>query len=117
MRSGRFTACSTTGHTQVVDADLAAYFDSIPHAELMKSVARRVVDRHVLHLIKMWLEVPVEETDERGGKKRTTRHRDEKRGIPQGFATHSPNAKGNFQFERLIGGWRALPLLDLRRKR
>jgi len=73
-----------TGHTQVVDADLAAYFDSIPHAELMKSVARRVVDRHVLHLIKMWLAVPVEETDERGGKKRTTRHRDEKRGIPQG---------------------------------
>ena len=65
----------TTGHTQVVDADLAAYFDSIPHAELMKSVVRRIVDRHVLHLIKMWLEVPVEETDERGGKKRTTRHR------------------------------------------
>jgi RNA-directed DNA polymerase len=63
------------GHTQVVDADLAAYFDSIPHAELMKSVARRVVDRHVLHLIKMWLEVPVEDTDERGRKKRTTRHR------------------------------------------
>jgi RNA-directed DNA polymerase len=53
------------GHMQVVDADLAAYFDSIPNAELMKSAARRVVDRHVLHLIKMWLEVPVEDTDER----------------------------------------------------
>jgi RNA-directed DNA polymerase len=47
-------------------------------------VARRIVDRHVLHLIKMWLEVPVEETDRRGGKKRTTRHRDEKGGISQG---------------------------------
>src|SRR3990170_5229700 len=44
-----------TGHTEVVDADLSGYFDSIPHAELMKSVARRVSDRHMLHLIKMWL--------------------------------------------------------------
>jgi hypothetical protein len=73
-----------TGHTQIIDADLAAYFDSIPHFELLKSVARRVVDRAMLHLIQMWLEAPVEETDERGQKKRTTRNRDEKRGIPQG---------------------------------
>ncbi len=57
---------------------------SIPHAELMKSVARRVVDRQVLHLIGMWLNAPVEETDKRGNKKRTTRNRDENRGIPQG---------------------------------
>src|SRR5262249_4611480 len=49
-----------TGHTEVVDADLSGYFDSIPHHELMKSVARRVSDRHLLRLIKMWLEAPVE---------------------------------------------------------
>src|ERR1035438_8207925 len=60
------------GHPEVVDADLADYFGSIPHAELLKSVARRIVDRRVLHLIKMWLECPVEETDERGRKTRTT---------------------------------------------
>ena len=58
------------GHPEVVDADLADYFGSIPHAELMKSVTRRIVDRRVLHLIKMWLECPVEETDDRGRKTR-----------------------------------------------
>ena len=53
-------------HPEVVDADLADYFGSIPHAELMRSLARRIVDRRVLHLIKMWLECAVEETDDRG---------------------------------------------------
>ena len=62
----------STGHQQVIDADLSGYFDSIPHAELMKSVARRIVDRHVLHLIKQWLEAPVEEDDGYGYRKRTT---------------------------------------------
>ena len=60
------------GHPEVVDADLADYFGSIPHADLLKSVARRIVDRRVLHLIKMWLECPVEETDQRGRTTRTT---------------------------------------------
>jgi retron-type reverse transcriptase len=72
------------GHPEVVDADLADYFGSIPHAELLQSVARRIVDRRVLHLIKMWLECPVEETDDRGRKTRTTEARDNRRGIPQG---------------------------------
>src|ERR1700687_5177595 len=49
------------GHTDVVDADLSRYFDTIPHDELLKSVARRIVDRHVLRLIKMWLRAPIEE--------------------------------------------------------
>ena len=73
-----------TGHQQIVDADLSSYFDTVPHAELMRSVARRVVDGAMLHLIKMWLEAPVEETDERGNKHRSTRNRDEGRGTPQG---------------------------------
>ena len=73
-----------TGHGEIVDADLSGYFDSIPHAELLKSVARRVVDGAMLHLIKMWLEAPVEETDERGNKRRSTRNRDEGQGTPQG---------------------------------
>ena len=69
-----------TGHGQIVDADLSGYFDSIPHPDLLKSVARRIVDGAMLHLIKMWLEAPVEETDEKGNKRRSTRNRDEGRG-------------------------------------
>ena len=72
------------GHPDVVDADLADYFGRIPHSDLLKSVARRIVDRRVLHLIKMWLDCPVEETDERGRTTRTTEARDQRRGIPQG---------------------------------
>ena len=72
------------GHPEVVDADLADYFGSIPHADLLKSVARRIVDRRVLHLIRMWLDCPVEETDDRGRKTRTTEARNKRRGIPQG---------------------------------
>ena len=72
------------GYTEVVDADLSGYFDTIPHHELMKCLARRISDRHLLHLVKMWLEAAVEETDERGRKVRTTRNKDEGRGTPQG---------------------------------
>ena len=71
------------GYTDVVDADLSGYFDNIPHADLMRSVARRVVDRHVLHLIKMWLKTPVEERDG-NGKRRMSGGRKARRGTPQG---------------------------------
>ena len=55
------------GHPEVVDADLADYFGSIPHSDLLKSVARRIIDRRVLHLIKMWLHGPVKKpTNEEG---------------------------------------------------
>jgi len=93
-----------TGHGQVVDADLSGYYDSIPHAELMKSVARRIVDGAMLHLIKMWLEAPVEETDEQGKKRRSTRNRDEGRGTPQG-APISP-LLSNLYMRRFVLGWK-----------
>src|SRR6516225_9545725 len=95
-----------TGHRQIVDADLSSYFDSVPHAELMKSVARRVVDGAMLHLIKMWLEAPVEETDERGNKHRSTRNRDEGKGTPQG-APISP-LLSNVYMRRFVLGWKQL---------
>jgi group II intron reverse transcriptase/maturase len=72
------------GFPDVVDADLSDYFGSIPHAELMQSVARRVVDKRVLHLIKMWLVCAVVDTDDRGNARRTTEAKDDGRGIPQG---------------------------------
>jgi RNA-directed DNA polymerase len=96
------------GHREVVDADLADFFGSIPHTELMKSVARRVVDRRVLHLIKMWLECPVEETDDRRRKRRTTEARDNGRGIPQGSPI-SP-LLANLYMRRFVLGWEKLGL-------
>ena len=95
-----------TGHGQIVDADLSSYFDSVPHAELLKSVARRVVDGAMLHLIKLWLEAPVEETDERGNKRRSTRNRDQGRGTPQG-APISP-LLSNLYMRRFVLGWKKL---------
>ena len=103
---GKVHSLLSTGHTEVVDADLSGYFDGIAHAELMKSVARRVSDRHLLHLIKMWLEAPVEEIDERGRHHRTTRNKDERRGTPQG-APISP-LLSNLYMRRFVLGWKLL---------
>jgi len=96
------------GHPEVVEADLADYFGSIPHSDLLKSVTRRIVDRRVLHLIKMWLECPVEETDDRGRKTRTTEAKDTRRGIPQGSPL-SP-LLANLYMRRFVLGWKKLGL-------
>ena len=93
-----------SGHTEVVDADLSGYFDSIPHAELMKSVSRRISDGRVLRLIKMWLEVPVEETDGKGNRHRTTRNKDQGIGTPQGSPI-SP-LLANVYMRRFVKGWK-----------
>ena len=99
-------ALANTGHREVVDADLSGYFDSIPHSELMKSVARSISDKHILHLVKMWLEAPVEEIDDRGHRHRTTRNKDEHRGTPQG-APISP-LLANLYMRRFVLGWKVL---------
>jgi group II intron reverse transcriptase/maturase len=71
------------GYTEVVDADLSKYFDTIPHRQLMPSVARRIVDREVLRLLKAWLKAPVEERDEKGNR-HMTGGKGSTRGTPQG---------------------------------
>ena len=95
-----------TGHNEVVDADLSNYFGEIPHAELMKSVARRVSDGRMLGLIKAWLVMSVEEDDGKGGKRRTNRARKERKGTPQGCPI-SPMLS-NIYMRRFILGWKQL---------
>src|SRR5438309_1337486 len=93
------------GYTDVVDADLSKYFDSIPHSELLKSVARRIVDRHVLWLIRMWLKAPVEEKGGGGeGKRRMTGGKSSTRCTPQGGVASPMLA--NLYMNRFLKHWR-----------
>ena len=99
----RVHALLEQGYTQVVDADLSQYFDSIPHRELMQTVARRIVDRHVLRLIKLWLKAPVEARDE-DGNRHMTGGRKSTRGTPQGGVI-SP-LLANLYMNRFLKYWR-----------
>jgi RNA-directed DNA polymerase len=91
------------GYTDVVDADLSRYFDTIPHSDLLKSVARRVVDRNVLRLIKMWLKAPIEERDA-DGTRRMSGGKGHTRGTPQGGVA-SP-LLANIYMNRFLKHWR-----------
>jgi RNA-directed DNA polymerase len=91
------------GYTDVVDADLSKYFDTIPHQDLMRSVARRIVDRHVLQLIKLWLKAPVEERND-DGKRRLTGGKSSTCGTPQGGVV-SP-LLANLYMNRFLKHWR-----------
>jgi group II intron reverse transcriptase/maturase len=102
----RVEALLRSGHTEVVDADLSGYFDSIPHAELKRCLTRRIRDRHMLALLVRWLELAVEETDEHGTRHRTNRAKKEGKGTPQG-APISP-LLGNLYMRRFIRGWTKL---------
>jgi RNA-directed DNA polymerase len=91
------------GYTDVVDADLSKYFDSIPHCDLIKSVARRIVDRSVLWLIKLWLKAPIEEKDGQGTR-RIVGGKSNMRGTPQGGVA-SP-LLANIYMNRFLKHWR-----------
>jgi RNA-directed DNA polymerase len=91
------------GYTDVVDADLSKYFDTIPHSDLLKSVARRVVDRHMLRLIKLWLKAPIEERDA-DGKRHMSGGKGNVYGTPQGGVV-SP-LLANVYMNRFLKHWR-----------
>jgi group II intron reverse transcriptase/maturase len=69
------------GYTQVIDADISKYFDTIPHDNLLSTVAERISDGAILHIIKLWLKAPVVETDEDGTKRNIS---GSNKGTPQG---------------------------------
>ncbi|MGH9381534.1 MAG: group II intron reverse transcriptase/maturase, partial [Thermoanaerobaculia bacterium] len=92
------------GQTHVVDADIAQYFDTIPHGYLLKAVARRIADGKILRLIKLWLKSPVDEQDD-SGRWRKTGGKKSKQGVPQGGVI-SP-LLANIYINRLVHHWRA----------
>ena len=78
------TYALNSGHTEVIDADLSKYFDTIPHANLMATVAERICDGEVLRLIQMWLKAPIMERDKDGTKRNIGGGKDNRKGTPQG---------------------------------
>ena len=92
------------GYSDVVDADLSRYFDSVPHDQLLNSVARRIVDRRMLRLIKLWLKAPIEERDDGDGTRRIGGGRSNARGTPQGGVA-SP-LLANIYMNRFLKHWR-----------
>jgi RNA-directed DNA polymerase len=73
-----------TGHTEVIDADIAKYFDTIPHAKLLATVAERISDGEILHLIKLWLKASVVEEGDDGKKRYVGGGKANRQGTPQG---------------------------------
>ena len=72
------------GFCAVYDADLKGYFDSIPHDKLMACLRMRISDRHLLKLIRMWLQVPVVASGGRGNGGRSKVVPKSRKGTPQG---------------------------------
>jgi group II intron reverse transcriptase/maturase len=95
------------GHREIVDADLSGYFDGIPHPQLLKSLERRIADYSVIWLIRMWIEAPVEEKEEKSGNtKKSYENKDKRRGTPQG-APISP-LLSNIYMRRFILAWKSV---------
>lgn len=78
------TCSMNTGYTEIIDADLCKYFDTIPHAKLMAVVAERICDGAILHIIQMWLKAPVVEEDKDGVKRNIGGGKGTRKGTPQG---------------------------------
>ena len=93
----------------VLDADIRGFFDNMSHEWTTKFIEHRVADRRVLRLIQKWLKAGVSEDGQWS---------ETKAGHAARFRDHSPYTKGNFEFERVVKGWRtSSPVLDLRLKR
>jgi RNA-directed DNA polymerase len=107
-------AALKAGRGEVYDADLASYFDTIDHGRLMQQLERRIADRSVLRLVRLWLRCPVVEDDDHG--RRHTTH--PRQGTPQGGvispllaniylhdfdrAFHGPDGPAQFANARLV---------------